>query len=59
MIQANATPGADTIMLRAGTYRLTLAGAGEDAAATGDLDILQNLTIEGAGAMQTIIDASA
>ena len=59
VIQANATPGADTIMLRAGTYRLTLAGADEDAAATGDLDILQNLTIQGAGAMQTIIDASA
>ncbi|NCX97318.1 MAG: hypothetical protein EBX35_01675 [Planctomycetia bacterium] len=38
VIQANATPGADTIMLRAGTYRLTLAGADEDAAATGDLD---------------------
>jgi len=59
VIQANATPGGDTIVLRAGTYRLTLAGAGEDAAATGDLDILQNLTIEGAGETQTIIDAIA
>jgi pectate lyase len=59
VIQANATPGANTIVLRAGIYRLTLAGSGEDAAATGDLDILENLTIQGVGEMQTIIDASA
>lgn len=59
VIQANATPGGNTIVLRAGTYRLTLAGVGEDAAATGDLDILQNLTIQGAGETQTIIDAIA
>ena len=36
---ANATPGADTITVPAGTYQLTLANAGgtnEDANATGD-----------------------
>jgi CSLREA domain-containing protein len=33
-----AGSGADVVMVPAGTYTLTLAGAGEDAAATGDLD---------------------
>ena len=49
---------ADTITLSAGTYSLALAGSGEDAAATGDLDILDALTITGAGADQTFIDAA-
>src|SRR5438046_1414468 len=47
--------GADTITLPAGTYTLAIAGAGEDAAATGDLDITGSLTINGAGAATTII----
>jgi CSLREA domain-containing protein len=34
-----AGTGADTIPLAAGTYSLSVPGAGEDAAATGDLDI--------------------
>src|SRR5262245_3252456 len=51
---ANSTLGSDTIVLAAGTYTLTRAGAGEDAAATGDLDILHDLTIQGAGAAVTI-----
>jgi CSLREA domain-containing protein len=37
--------GPDTINVPAGTYTLTLTGTGEDAAATGDLDILDDLTI--------------
>lgn len=53
--QANASPGADTIMLPAGTYRLTLAGASEDEAATGDLDLFGDITIVGAGASTTVI----
>src|SRR4051794_30825064 len=36
--EANALPGTDTILLPAGTFTLTRAGAGENAAATGDLD---------------------
>ena len=40
-------PGSDTIKLPAGTFKLTIAGTGEDAAATGDLDINGNLTIQG------------
>src|SRR2546429_2478550 len=39
-------------------YLLTLIGTGEDAAATGDLDILDNLTIQGGGSAGTIIDAN-
>lgn len=44
-----AGSGADTIDVPAGTYALAIAGAGEDANATGDLDILPSvLTIGGA-----------
>ena len=39
VIAANAQPGADTIIVPAGTYKLTTAGSDEDMAATGDLDI--------------------
>jgi hypothetical protein len=56
--QANANPGADTITVPAGTYTLTIAGADEDLNATGDFDILTDITITGAGAATTIIDAA-
>ena len=56
---ANVLAGADTILLPAGTYTLTIAGAGEDANATGDLDITDDLTINGAGQVTTIIDGNA
>ncbi len=47
------------ILLSAGTYELTRAGANEDAAATGDLDIFdRNLEIVGPGATMTTIDAN-
>ena len=54
--QANANPGFDSITLPAGTYKLTLKGSGEDAAATGDLDITGDLSLTGDGAATTIID---
>lgn len=54
--QANADIGAETIDLPAGTWKLTLKGSSEDAAATGDLDITDDLTIVGAGAATTIVD---
>src|SRR5512140_1064461 len=57
---AAGSPGADTITLPAGTYQLTIANAGgtnEDHNATGDLDVLESLTIQGAGAGTTIIEA--
>ena len=37
-------------------YTITIPGAGEDCAASGDLDITDDLTIEGAGAQATIVD---
>ena len=57
VLYGNSNAGDDTIVLPAGTYTLVNAGRGEDASATGDLDILDNLTIQGAGADTTIIDA--
>jgi predicted outer membrane repeat protein len=56
IIDANASPGADTINVPAGVYILTIAGANENAAATGDLDISEDVTIIGAGSASTIID---
>ena len=54
--EANALPGADTIVLPSGTFKLTLTGANEDFAATGDLDLLEDVTIQGAGSSATTID---
>ncbi len=53
-----AGSGADTIILPPGTYVLTLAGAGEDQAQTGDLDISDELTISGGGKSNTTIDGN-
>ena len=55
---ADAHGGANTIILPAGTFTLTIAGAGEDASATGDLDITGNLTIKGKSSASTIIDGN-
>jgi hypothetical protein len=58
-IAANASVGvADTINVPAGTYVLTLTGAAEDAAATGDLDISGDMAIQGASAADTIVDGN-
>ena len=59
IIAANNTSGADTIVLGSGTYVLSITGSGEDASATGDLDINTEITIQGASANTTIIDASS
>src|SRR6266404_7208434 len=48
--EANANTGPDTITVPDGTYMLTIAGRDEDSAATGDLDITDDVTITGAGA---------
>ena len=50
VITANNCPGPQTIRLPAGHYPLTLVGADEDQARTGDLDITDDLTIIGEGA---------
>ncbi|MGB4859684.1 MAG: IPTL-CTERM sorting domain-containing protein [Dokdonella sp.] len=60
IVAANAAAGADSITLPAGTYTLTMGNTGgvnEDASAQGDLDINDALTITGAGAATTIVQA--
>ena len=56
--EANARDGKDTIHLDQGTYILTIPGGNEDMAASGDLDITDDLIIIGKGANQTIIDGN-
>lgn len=56
--ETNALPGADTIEAPAGTYVLTIPGKFEDESATGDLDVVDDLTIMGAGMDETIIDGN-
>jgi CSLREA domain-containing protein len=46
---ANLCPGLQTIQLAVGEYTLTITGANEDDALTGDLDIKDDLIILGAG----------
>ncbi len=53
-----ATTDTTTITLPAGTYTLTIPGNAENAALSGDLDILRNVVINGAGANTTIVQAS-
>ena len=53
---ANAEDGPDVILLKTGTYTLSLPGAGDDLGATGDLDIRDDLMLVGAGAATTIVD---
>jgi len=57
IIAANNLLNPSTIGLPAGTYTLTIPGIGEEAGATGDLDITRSVTIFGAGAGSTIIQA--
>jgi CSLREA domain-containing protein len=57
VMQANFTAGADNIILPAGTYTLTRAGD-DDAAVLGDLDITDDLAIQGAGSSLTIVDGN-
>jgi CSLREA domain-containing protein len=58
IIAANGV-GGPLITLPAGTYTLSIPSTGEDAAADGDLDITDNVTITGAGAATTIIDGNS
>ena len=51
-----AGSGQDTIQLPAGTYTLSIVGVNEDAAATGDLDITDDLILTGVETASTIID---
>jgi CSLREA domain-containing protein len=57
VIAANTAAGADILSVPAGVYTLTIAGASENLAATGDLDILDDLELVGDGAALSVIDA--
>jgi CSLREA domain-containing protein len=62
ILEANASAGADTIMVPAGTYQLTIApaaGADPHDATTGDLDITDGVSIVGANSATTIVEAGA
>jgi CSLREA domain-containing protein len=59
IIAANSTPGDSLINLPTGMYLLSIVGVNEDLAATGDLDISDNLTLVGSGAATTIIDGGS
>ena len=52
-----AGTGGDVIELNPGHYFLSKPGKKDDANASGDLDVRSDLTIHGAGAASTIIDA--
>lgn len=55
---SNENPGPDTILLESGLYVLSLTGANEDLAATGDLDVVagEELRIIGVGQSVPVID---
>src|SRR5262245_33519363 len=54
--ETNALLGVDEIFVPGAVYSITIPGALEDCAASGDLDITDDLTIRGAGAQATIVD---
>ena len=59
ILTANGNGVADTISFDGnGIYDLSIAGANDDACATGDLDISGDLTISGNGSANTVIDGS-
>ncbi|MEY2512083.1 MAG: hypothetical protein QOE26_2846 [Verrucomicrobiota bacterium] len=59
IMKANHFPGGGvTIVIPAATYGLTIAPTGADDELTGDLNITASMTIQGAGAATTIINAN-
>jgi hypothetical protein len=57
VMEANAHAGPDYISLPAGTYTLTRVGD-DQTASLGDLDITDDVTIEGSGEGEVIVDAN-
>ena len=58
MAANHVSGGGATIMIPAGIYPLTISPVGTDDEASGDLNVTQDMSIQGAGASWTIIDAS-
>ncbi len=59
VMEANVTPSQDTIYIPSGTYPLTIDGRSEDLGATGDIDIIYNVIISGAGYQATFLDGNS
>jgi hypothetical protein len=55
VMETNALPGWDKIVVPAPGARLTTVGAFEDAAATGDLDVTDSLTVLGRGTGAAVV----
>ena len=53
-----AGSGADTIELPAGSYTLSIAPVGSDDGTSGDLNLATDISLQGAGSGDTIIDAN-
>jgi hypothetical protein len=58
VLKANMTLVSDRIIVPIGTYVLTVVGIGENAAATGDLDILFSTQIDGDSSGTVFVDGS-
>ncbi len=58
IMAADAKGGSNKIILPAGDFTLTIPAASGDGNASGDLDIDANVSIQGRGATQTIIDGN-
>lgn len=56
--ESNAIAGPGEIHLPSGLYVLGLVGTDEDATATGDLDVLDDLVLRGGGRDSTVVDAA-
>lgn len=56
VLAANSQNGPDVIILGPGIHTLTRGGGGEDLAATGDLDLRDDVSLVGASAIGTIVD---
>lgn len=59
VLAANLTGGVDTIVLPPGVYALAVQGGGEDAAAQGDLDLVDDTVVQGSAAGPVVITAQA
>lgn len=56
---ANVHAGPDTVLLKGGkAYRLSVPGTGEDTDVSGDLDVLETLTIRSSNRRRAMIDAT-
>jgi len=56
--ESNVALSLNVVTLPAGVFRLTIGGANEDSAASGDLDVTDDLIIEGVRSVSSIIDAN-